>query len=131
MSVFVNLLFRPWFYAVTVIAAVLLLDPVKVRCFPLFLGTAIYMGAIWAVFAMHKSRLYECKPRNTAIAYGLLMLAPPALYVSGAYGSAFATAYLLILAGLVFPVPHVDAYKYMEADANKLRDKRKAEAEQQ
>ena len=87
------------------------------------------MGVIWLVFSFRKTRLYECKPKSTAIVYGLLMLAPPALYASGAYGSALMAAYLLILAGLVFPVPHVDAYKHMEADAEELSRKRQGKQE--
>jgi len=127
MSILINLLFRPWFYVVAVVVSVLFMDPVSLRYFPLFLGTMIYMGAIWILCALRKSRLYECKSKNIALVYGLLMLAPPALYVSGAYGSAFMTAYLLVVAGLLFPVPQIDAYKYIEADAERLAFRRQGQ----
>lgn len=117
MSKLVNLLFRTWFYPLIVTIAILLLDPVAIRSTTLFLATLVYMGVLWIVFVAGKVRLYEAKPKVTAIMYSLYMPTPILLYISGSYGSAFAVSYLLILAGLVFPVPGIDVYKYITEDA--------------
>ena len=124
MSILVRLLFRPGLYVAMIAVAVIFMDPVKLRSSELFLGTIGYMGMIWFVFSFRKCRLYECKPKNAAITYGLLLLAPPALYISGAYGTAFMSAYLMVLAGLVFPIPGIDVFKHISADAEEFNKRR-------
>lgn len=126
MSILVKFLIRSWFYVGMVLIAILLLDPQKMRSTALFLGTLAYMAGVWIIFIFPKSRIYECKPISLATAYGLLLLAPPFLFASGAYGTACMTAYLLAVASTIVPVPQFDTYKYVMADAEELKLKREA-----